>query len=177
MKNLAARLAIALVTFAAGVCLSAHAPGRRAVRVGVGRAAQPEVVEVKPSCARGGGSEGRLDGTAEEKAVRAAEEFIARNGYTDLPPDRDGLSYESVERAPSVEEMLRWRHDSLERKAYGVLYSGRARERGWLVAFRHRARLGREMDGWGRAVTMDRDFKNLLVEHKPFPLANVDKKL
>src|SRR3954468_6584229 len=33
----------------------------------------------------------------ETKAVRLAEEFIARNGYTDLPAERDQLSPEGIE--------------------------------------------------------------------------------
>jgi hypothetical protein len=114
----------------------------------------------------------------EAKAIRLAEEFIARNGYTDLPPARDHLSYETVERASSIDELLERRRNTLERNAYGVVERGRLGTKGgWTVVFRHRLRSGDERDVLGRAVTMDRDFKNLLVEHKPFPLANVDKRL
>ena len=114
----------------------------------------------------------------EAKAVRMAEEFIARNGYTDLPPARDMLSYETVEMARDVDEMLRWRHDTLERKAYGVRHGGRMGAKGgWTVVFQNTPRYRDEKNVWGRAVTMDKDFKNLRVEHKSFPLGNVDKVL
>ncbi len=114
----------------------------------------------------------------EAKAVRIAEEFIAQNGYTDLPPAKDRLSYETVERASSIEELLAWRHNTLERRAYGVMYRGRMGTKGgWTVVFLPRPRSGDGREVLGRAVTMDKDFKNLLVEHKPFILDKVDKKL
>ncbi len=114
----------------------------------------------------------------EAKAVRLAEEFIAQNGYTDLPPVKEILSYETVEGARNVEEMLRLRHNSLERRAYGVMYRGRLGTKGgWTVVFRNKQRFGNFYDEFGRAVTMDKDFKNLLVEHKMFALTNVNRKL
>ena len=117
MKSLAVRLAVALITFTVGVSLAVLAFRRHAPRVAVVEVVKTESVELKASCARGGGPAARRDETPEEKAVRLAEEFVARNGYTDLPADRDNLSYESIEWAPNVDEMLRRRHDSLERQA------------------------------------------------------------
>ena len=119
----------------------------------------------------------RIPETPEEKAVRLAEEFVARNGYTDLPPDRGHVSYESVERETNLDETLKLRHDTLEGEAYGIRYGGKLDGPGRTIAFRYNSmRLGCLFNNIGRAVTMDKDFQNLRVEHKDFPLANVHKK-
>lgn len=172
MKSLALRLAVALVTFAAGVFLTSLALERPAPRAVVTEVKTGAVALPTREC----GSVIRLDEMPEAVAARLAEEFVARNGYTDLPADRENLSYESIERAADVEEMLRWRQGSLERKAYGIVYPGKWGKSGWTVVFRHGRQFGNEHDEWGRAVTMDRNFENLRVEHKSFPLGNVDKK-
>jgi cell division protein FtsL len=59
-------------------------------------------------------------GLSETEAVKLAERFIAQNGYTDLPPEKDKLANESFELAESLEEKLKMRRDTLERKAYGI---------------------------------------------------------
>jgi hypothetical protein len=110
------------------------------------------------------------------KAVRLAEQFIADNGYTDLPPNRGRLSYENVEYAESTEEMLGFRHDTLERHAYGYLRGGHGSNKGWTVVFLHK-RCFDDCKGIGRAVTMNENFGELLVEHKSFVLKYVEKKL
>ena len=179
MKSLALRLAVALVTFAAGVSLTLLAFKRPAPRAVVTRAVDTTLkVEVRGTtgCDLSRSFNGERGETPEQKAVRLAEEFVARNGYTDLPADRGNLSHESIEWESNVEEMLRSRRDSLERKAYGVVYPGKWDKSGWMVAFRHGRRFGNELDRVGRAVTMDENFENLRVEHKDFPLGNVDKK-
>src|SRR6266850_279628 len=59
----------------------------------------------------------------EAEAVGLAEQFIVRNGYTDLPPDKNRLHYETIEWASNIQEMLKMlkmRHDTLERNVYGV---------------------------------------------------------
>src|SRR5437016_6224156 len=59
--------------------------------------------------------------TSETGAIRLAEEFIARNGYTDLPvPGGTKLTPEPIEFASSREERLKFRHDTLEQKAVGA---------------------------------------------------------
>jgi len=73
--------------------------------------------------------------------------------------------------------MLKQRHDSLERRAYGMRYSGRTGGSGWTVVFKSRGRYGDPFGKVGRAVTMDGDFGNLRVVHKDFFLKGVDKKL
>ncbi len=184
MKTLAMRLAVALTTFVIGVWLTTLMFSRPTTTlVAVGEAPKYELVEIHSDCGAGGGSRGKREETPEEKAVRLAEEFVARNGYTDLPPDRDNLSYESIEWESNLDEMLKQRHDTLERKAYGIYYSGRMGQNGWTVVFRPtlyrcgNALLEAKRTGmWGRAVTMDENFENLRVEHKDFTLTNVHKR-
>jgi hypothetical protein len=125
--------------------------------------------------------------TPEEKAVRLAEEFIRRNGYTSAAADKNNLSHETVEFAGNADDLLEQRRDSLEPKAYGVLPRGRGSEKGWTVVFRYsekfrdkfkvKDKLVSDVEKSGRAVTMNENFQNLLVEHKDFWLEKVEKKL
>ena len=112
--------------------------------------------------------------TPEAKAVRMAEEFIAQNGCTDLPPSRDKISYETIEWTDNVDELLEWRRNTLERKAYGIFYHKRLG--GWIVVFQYKKSQNGINDKTGRAVTMDKNFKSLRVEHQDFILDKVDKK-
>ncbi len=115
--------------------------------------------------------------TSEMKARRIAEEFIVRNGYTDLPPDKNHLSYETVEMADSLDQLLQWRHDTLEPKPYGLCYNGRMGTKGgWTFVFRSKGQATEKNLPLGRAVTMNSKFEDLLVEHKDFPLPNADKR-
>lgn len=171
------RIVVGLLTFAAGVILAAvwvSGPGPRAVGPTPAPASAPLAggIEAVPLQA----ADTPPAASPEEKAVRLAEEFVARNGYTDLLPDKENLSYETVEEAESLDEMLRFRHDTLERKAYGIRYASRMEGPGWTVVFRHSRRCGNTFDAAGRAVTMDENFESLLLEHKSFPLVNVQKK-
>ena len=111
----------------------------------------------------------------EREAVRVAEQFIADNGYTDLPPlaDRRQLSFETIEWADNIDEMLRLRHNTLERKAYGVRRGKWGDPQGWTIAFRSKG----EDQQTGRRVTMDGKGGGIRVEHKDFFLQAVEKKL
>lgn len=131
----------------------------------------------------------------EAKAIRIAEEFVAQNGYTNLPVDKDKIVYETVEFGNNLDELLKFRANTLEHKAYGILYKAtgtKMGEKGWTVVFQSinvsddyyksisrqsGKQVTRENHPIGRAVTMDANFQNLLMEHKTFPLQNVDKKL
>jgi hypothetical protein len=73
---------------------------------------------------------------SEAEAIRLAEQFIAQNGYTDLPPDRSELAYETIEWESNVDEILRGRRDTLERKAYGLVRGRKGSAPGWTVVFR-----------------------------------------
>lgn len=109
-----------------------------------------------------------------EAAIQIAEDFIADNGYTDLPPveDRSKLSFESIEWEPDLDEMLRLRHNSLEKTAFGTSRGIWRDPLGWTVAFRYK----NGDDVRGRAVTMSSKGENIRVEHKDFLLVNAKKK-
>lgn len=127
--------------------------------------------------------------SAEEKAVRIAEEFIKRNGYTDAPADKNNLSHETVEFYDNIDERLKQRYNTLNEKAFGVSAHGRGNEKGWTVVFQYAEKVVKEIEKIpktnlvsnpkiaGRAVTMNENFENLLVEHKDFFLDKAEKKL
>jgi hypothetical protein len=110
-------------------------------------------------------------------AVRLAEEFVKRNGYTDAPGDEDTMIRESIEWEPDVKKILAQRRNTLEARAYGYAGFGKMGTVGWTVAFRPVGEAKSTKEKMGRAVTMDEKFENLRLEHKSFPLANVSKKL
>jgi len=136
-----------------------------------------------------------VEESPEAKAVRIAEEFVVQNGYTDLPADKNKISHETVEFADNLDELLKSRANTLEPKAYGILYKAtgtKMGEKGWTIVFQSKnisgdyyksirrqtgKKITKEDYPIGRAVTMNANFQNLLVEHKMFPLQNVDKKL
>src|SRR5262245_59655886 len=115
----------------------------------------------------------------EAEAIQAAEKFIADNGYTDLPPiaDKTKLAYESVEWASDSDELLKQRHNTLERKAYGLRNNGRLMKPGLTIVFRRTDKCRDCKIEFGRWVTMDPYGRNMRVEHKDFPLVNVTRKL
>ena len=115
----------------------------------------------------------------EAKAIRIAEEFIISNGYTNAPADKNSISHESVEMAESLDQLLKLRHDTLERKAYGLRYKSEMDKQGWTIVFRERAIYEPQKydEQWGRAVYLNEKFEVIQIEHKSFPLANIEKKL
>lgn len=178
MRSFSLRLGVGLVTFVVGVSLSLLWFNRyTSPRIVITMMSVNEVkdlsVERKPDCALAL----RSIETPEEKAVRLAEEFVARNGYTDLPPDKNNLAYENIEWADGVDEMLETRHDTLERKAHGLHYGAKMGEPGWTIVFRYTKRIGNAGRKVGRAVTMDENFHIHRVEHCDFFLDKVEKKL
>jgi cell division protein FtsL len=116
-------------------------------------------------------------GLSETEAIKLAERFIAQNGYTDLPPEKDKLANESFELAESVEEMLKMRRDTIEPKAYGISSGRKGGSPGWTVVFRYKHPSGQQMRRNGRAVTMNLDGGKMRVEHVDFILKKVDKRL
>lgn len=111
-------------------------------------------------------------------AVRLAECFIIKNGYTDLPPteDKSELTPEAVW-AGTDDYGMRMRRDSLERTAFGYLKGFRYPD-DWLVVFRIKYKA--EYAGFpgyeeslktrGRVVSMDAYGRKLRVEHQDFNL-------
>jgi hypothetical protein len=78
---------------------------------------------------------------------------------------------------------LKARFNTLEPKAFGILYNGKKgkKSKGWTVVFRYNKSYLKELsdkdyETLGRAVTMNKNFENLLVEHKNIILEMVDKK-
>jgi hypothetical protein len=113
----------------------------------------------------------------EAQAIRFAEQFIAQNGYTDLPPDKAKLAHETIEWESDVDEMLKGRHDTLERRAYGVVRGRKAGSAGWTIVFRYKHPADRKGRSLGRAVTMNLDGGDARVEHVDFILRYARRRL
>jgi hypothetical protein len=98
---------------------------------------------------------------SESEAIRWAEQFVARNGYTDLAADRSRLTPEPVVLSSGTDEELKLRHDTLERKADGA-FGGAG---GWIVYFRYKHR--RKIDPeFRRAVVMDPNGNHIHIMHQ-----------
>ena len=99
-------------------------------------------------------------------AIRCAEEFIGRNGYTARPPtvDSASMAHESIVFAASPAEELHGRSNSLEEHAVGICAGAPGDSTGFTVVFRAKGQLG------ARAVTMNAHFQALRVQHKAFRL-------
>lgn len=96
------------------------------------------------------------------EAIRRAEEFVIRNGYTDLPadPNRKLTPDPVLGMNPNREEELKYRHDTLERKADGIYGDG---WNGWMVYFRYKHHP--EWD-FRRAVGMKGNGKGIYMIHE-----------
>ena len=114
--------------------------------------------------------------TSEEEVVKIAENFIIENGYTDLPPASDlkKIVFESVEWTDNIEEILKTRRNSLQKKAYGILKGRSGKTEGFTVVFLYVDKSEKKI---GRAVTMDLYGTNIRVEHKDIFLKAVERKL
>ena len=172
MKSLTIRFSVAVVILSIVICAalwmrspseSTNSPEGERIK----QSAEPQLEQP---------STDQPEESPEAKAVRLAEAFIAQNGYTDLPPDSNSLVYETIEYADNIDELLRWRHDTLERKAYGILRESKNAP-GWTIVFRYKHPDSQQMRRNGRAVTMNVDGSKMRVEHKDFILKYVDKKL
>ena len=122
--------------------------------------------------------------TASDSATRAAEcaeAFLARNGYTQDPPNADSvqIAFESLELwGPSLRDILTQRRGMLQPKAYGVCHGeGDA----YTVVFQYAPTAfgGTLADAAtrpnGRGVTMDGAYAGLRMQHQEFRLAAVDE--
>lgn len=95
-------------------------------------------------------------------AVRCAEAFVARNGYTDLPVrDTTSIAHEFIEVGPTPAELLKHRQNSLARKSV-VLCHNRRDQPGFTVGFVAPADTIMNV---GRAVSMDSSFREPRMEH------------
>ena len=111
----------------------------------------------------------------QSEAVELAEKFIAQNGYTDLPPDKTKLTYETIEWEGNVDKMLEQRHDTLERRAFGFRSGRKGGEPGWTIVFRYKHADDPQTKAKGRAVTMNLDGSKPRVEHVDFILKYATK--
>jgi len=109
------------------------------------------------------------------EAVTFAEQFIAQNGYTDLAPDKTKLSYETIEWESNVDRMLKERHGTLQRRAYGIVRGRKGGSAGWTVVFRYTHPIDRRARSTGRAVTMNLNGSEPRVEHVDFFLRYAQK--
>ncbi len=118
---------------------------------------------------------GQTKNITETEAIKIAENFIIENGYTDLPAmsDKKNLVFESIEWSSDVEEILKERHNTLQKKAYGILNGRKGNTVGFTVVFLF---VDNSIKKTGRAVTMDLDGKNIRVEHVDIFLKAVQKK-
>ena len=100
-------------------------------------------------------------GAPEAQAVRCAEWFIARQGYTLAPAieDTTRVVTEGIEWESSVRERLARRRGSLQPTAFGICPRS---DGGYDVAFRTATGVG------ARGVSMDSQFGSLRVEHQDF---------
>jgi hypothetical protein len=104
----------------------------------------------------------------ESLAVRCAESFVVRNGYTDVPPpDTSEMVGESLEFRLSARDKLADRQGTLRRRAVVFCRGDRGRP-GYTIGF---AAPGDSVMELGRAVTMDTLFGSLVVQHQMFVVA------
>lgn len=98
------------------------------------------------------------------QAIETAELFILQNGYTDAPPDqiKDNLDYETIELQYNREDMLKFRFNTLKRKAIGVKRGRKGSNPGWSVAFDY---VEERTPNVCRVVTMNPDGSEIRVEH------------
>ncbi len=112
---------------------------------------------------------------SEEEAISLAEDFIIKNGYTNLPPvEREKITPELLDKLVSFELVMKLRHNSLQPKAYGVIKK-RPNSSGWTIIFTRT--IGEFDTKNGRGVSMDLKGENILMEPREFLLTTVDKKL
>jgi hypothetical protein len=109
--------------------------------------------------------------SAAEHAVRCAEDFVRRNGYTRLPADFAVPAGESIERAGSPPGLRAARAGTLEPGAAGVCTGGEGAH-AFTVVFRHADPAAPN----ARAVTMSPAFGEMRVQHQDFILAAVSER-
>lgn len=114
----------------------------------------------------------------EEQAVKIAEKFIVDNGYTDLPAikDKSKLTPELLDKLMTHVYRMKLRHNSLEKRAYGISKGRRDQIPGWTVVFRRTP--NEQFDAqMGRSVVMYPDGTQPHLEFNEYTLTLVDKKL
>ncbi len=98
-------------------------------------------------------------------AVRKAEQFVAENGYTNLPDSRmkKELNAESIEWTADRQKQIAQRAGTLSPVAIGAKSGRKHAGVGWSVAFDYAANEGERVTC--RVVTMALDGADMRVEH------------
>jgi hypothetical protein len=123
-------------------------------------------------------SQARPADILEPEAIRVAESFVARQGYTEsLPSDVKSVVYEASD-PPDRERALRLRSNSLEPNAYAAKML--KEPVGWMVIFQYNRtnshlrsvvpNFDEYIETWGRAVLMDLNGDNVRLAHQDVKL-------
>jgi hypothetical protein len=115
-------------------------------------------------------------------AVRAAEDFVRSNGYTDAVVSFAASTYVSElgDEILSPEQIRSLRFNSLKPHAYGILRGSRGQPDGWTVVFeyspewRSRAPHANSQSA-GRAVSVGPNFKVIRIEHREVRFEVIEK--
>jgi hypothetical protein len=114
----------------------------------------------------------------QQEAIKLAEEFIAFNGYTSAPADKQRINYELLDEA-NIEKLLKNRHNTLQPKAFYI----NEREDKWDIGFLSTSVNIKKLDSiqlqsnlQGRGVIVRKDGKEIRMGHKD-PLFSKWKKL
>ena len=120
------------------------------------------------------GIAGSPGSSAESVAVQCAEDFVVRNGYTDLPGDPSTVAGESIEISGTPQEVIARRRGTLDRRAALLCWLKPAydtavstpgmRGRGYEVGF---LAPGEVAAKYARVVSMDRSYRQLRMQHLP----------
>lgn len=118
----------------------------------------------------------------QDEAIRLAEAFVKRNGYTAAPADTSEykLTFELFDRyEKNTAAVLNKRHNSLNPKAFCITYTDNQWNVGFLAATIHAEQLDsfeQNSNLPGRAVIVSDDGKEISMAHKD-PLFSQFKKL
>jgi len=117
MKRFSTYTIIALTTFFIGIAIATIFAIRHSQSFAETENAEAVVSRIPTETKIDAKTETPIEELPEAKAVRIAEEFVAQNGYTDLPADKSKIAHETVEFARNLDELLKMRANTLERKA------------------------------------------------------------
>ena len=111
---------------------------------------------------------------AESVAVQCAEDFVVRNGYTDLPGDSSTMVGESIEISGTPQEVIARRRGTLDRRAALLCWLRPAQDTlvstpgmrgpGYEVGF---LAPGEVAAKYARVVSMDTSYRQLRMQHLP----------
>lgn len=120
------------------------------------------------------------DKITKEQAVKLAEDFIKRNGYTTFPADKSKLSYELFDNLENnADSILKRRYNTLQSKAFCISHGNGKWDVGFLstdVNIKKLNSLQIQSDLSGRAVIVSDNGEEIRIAHKT-PLFSHFKKL